>query len=99
MSDSALSRAGSQKGVLMLSFKSAIALSFSGAMVLAYAPAAMAAEEFAPYGTATVSNQKYAPLKYVVESSAFDPAELANTLRATKQILSLSPTGNRSWLS
>ena len=55
---------------------------------------AVAAEPFSPYGTATVRAQNYAPLKYVIESSAFDPAEVANTLRVAAQVLSLSPKGS-----
>ena len=82
----------------MLKFRLVIAISISiscGVLLASYAPATMAAEPFAPYGTATVSRQQYAPLKYAVESSAFDPAELATTLRVTRQMLSLSPKGSQ----
>lgn len=80
----------------MLNFRLVVAISIScGASFSSYTPATMAAGQFAPYGTATVSRQQYTPLRYVVESSAFDPAELANTLRVTKQVLSLSPKGSQ----
>lgn len=54
----------------------------------------LAAEVLSPYGTASVKSQRYAPLKYVVESTAYDPADVANTLRVAKQMLSLSPKGS-----
>ena len=60
-------------------------------LIVAAALPAGAAEPFAPYGTAAIRSQNYAPLKYVIESSAFDPAEVANTLRVAAQVLSLSP--------
>lgn len=66
-----------------------------GILLLAHVSPSTAAEEFAPYGTATVRSQSYAPLKYVVESSAFDPAEVSNTLRVAKQMLGLSPKGSQ----
>lgn len=72
------------------------ALAAVGAAVLFAAAIlpAVAAEPFAPYGTATVRSQNYASLKYVIESSAFDPAEVANTLRVAAQMLPLSPKGS-----
>ena len=60
-----------------------------------HAPLSVAAEEFAPYGTAKVKSQQYPPLKYVVESSAFDPSDVTNTLRVARQMLSLSPKGSQ----
>ncbi len=79
----------------MFSFKTAATSAACGALLCAHIPLSIAAEQFSPYGTATVRTQQYAPLKYVVESSAFDPAELANTLRVAKQMLSLSPKGTQ----
>jgi intracellular sulfur oxidation DsrE/DsrF family protein len=60
----------------------------------ALALATASAQEPAPYGVATAASQSYGPLKYVVESSAFEPAEVANTLRVAKQVMSLSPKGS-----
>jgi intracellular sulfur oxidation DsrE/DsrF family protein len=62
------------------------------AVALALGP--VSAQEPAPYGTASLASQRYGPLKYVVESSAFEPAEVAGTLRVAKQALSLSPKGS-----
>lgn len=72
----------------------AIARGCAAVLCALASPAFAADEPFAPYGTATVRTQQYAPLKYVVESSAFDPAEVANTLRVAGQMLSLSPKGS-----
>lgn len=79
----------------MSDFKAAAALAAWGMLLSAHISTASAAEEFSPYGTATIRTQQYAPLKYVVESSAFEPSELANTLRVAKQMLSLSPKGTQ----
>ncbi len=79
----------------MFHAKAAAALLVCGILPLAQVSPSTAAEEFAPYGTATVRSQSYAPLKYVVESSAFDPAEVATTLRVSKQMLGLSPKGSQ----
>ena len=88
-------RANQTAGNQMTNSKSATALAACGVLFMfAQAPAATAAESFAPYGSATVRNQSYAPLKYVIESSAFEPAEVANTLRVTTQVLGLSPKGS-----
>lgn len=66
----------------------------AAAIALALGPALTAAQEPAPYGSASAASQAYGPLKYVVESSAFEPAEVANTLRVAKQVMSLSPKGS-----
>jgi hypothetical protein len=80
---------------LMFNFKAIVGFVACGASLFAQVPLSIAAEQFAPYGTAAVRTQSYAPLKYVVESSAFEPAEVANTLRVAKQMLGLSPKGSQ----
>jgi intracellular sulfur oxidation DsrE/DsrF family protein len=64
------------------------------ATVLVLGPASASAQEFSPYGSASAASQRYGPLKYVLESSAFDAAEVAGTLRVAKQVMSLSPKGS-----
>lgn len=64
----------------------------SAAVALAFGP--VLAQEPAPYGAASAASQRYGALKYVFESSALEPAEVANTLRVAKQALSLSPKGS-----
>jgi intracellular sulfur oxidation DsrE/DsrF family protein len=61
-------------------------------LALAFAPAS--AQELAPYGSASTSSQGYGPLKYVVESTAFEPSDVMNALRVAKQVMSLSPKGS-----
>jgi intracellular sulfur oxidation DsrE/DsrF family protein len=61
---------------------------------IALALGAASAQEPAPYGAASSTPQSYGPLKYVIESSALEPAEVANTLRVAKQVMSLSPKGS-----
>jgi hypothetical protein len=73
----------------------AAALVACSILLLAHVSLSTAAEEFAPYGTARVRSQSYAPLKYVVESSAFEPGEVSNTLRVARQMLGLSPKGSQ----
>jgi hypothetical protein len=63
-------------------------------LLCATAPPSFAAEPFSPYGTASVRSQQYALLKYVVDATAYDPADIANALRVAKQMLSLSPKGS-----
>lgn len=79
----------------MSSLRISAVLALCGTLPFMHIPPASAAEEFSRYGTAKVSSQQYSPLKYVVEATAFDPAEVANTLRVAKQMLSLSPKGSQ----
>jgi len=79
----------------MIKHKTAIALLACCAIKFCPVMEAIAAQEFSPYGSATVRSQSYAPLKYVIESSAFEPSEVANTLRVAKQVLGLSPKGSQ----
>jgi intracellular sulfur oxidation DsrE/DsrF family protein len=67
-------------------------LAATAVVALALGPAS--AQEPAPYGAASAADQRYGPLRYVVESSALEPAEVANTLRVAKQVISLSPKGS-----
>ncbi len=68
------------------------------ALLCAAALPSLAAEAFSPYGTASVRSQPYEPLKYAVEATAYDPADVATTLRVAKQMLSLSPKGSQMTL-
>ena len=52
--------------------------------VMALAPAS-AESSVAPYGSATTSSQGYSPLKYVVESTAFEPSDVANCAAAPRE--------------
>ena len=79
----------------MINSRTVVAVFAFGAALLIHVTGSAAAEEYAPYGTATVRSQSYAPLKYVVESSAYDPNEVSNTLRVAKQMLGLSPKGSQ----
>ena len=63
--------------------------------MLALALGSASGQEPAPYGAAKAASQSYGPLKYVVESSAREPAEVTNTLRVAKQVLSLTPKGSQ----
>lgn len=67
-------------------------------LLCAAALPSLAAEPFSPYGTASVRSQQYAPLNYVVEATAYDPADAATALRVAKQMLSLSPKGSQMTL-
>lgn len=78
----------------MFRLGTAAAFAACGLLLSAYAPASIAAEGFAPYGVAKARGQGNQPLKYVFESSSFDPAEVADTLRVARQVLSLSPKGS-----
>ena len=66
----------------------------TSALALVSGPVPAWAQEMAPYGTASLTTQQYGPLKYVVESSTFDPPEVMNTLRVAKQVMSMSPKGS-----
>lgn len=79
----------------MIARTSRLAAAAACAVSLMLAPLSASGQELAPYGTAGMSGQRYGPLKYVLESSALDPAEVATTLRVAKQVMSLSPKGSQ----
>lgn len=77
----------------MFKIKFAIA-AVSVAVLLAGAPAA--AQEFAPYGTAKAGTRNYSPMKFVIESSTFEPPAVADAFRIAGQALANSPAGSQA---
>ena len=70
-------------------------LAACGALLFSQMHPAVGAEEFAPYGTAKAKALNYSPMKYALESSALDPADVADVFRVARQALSNSPASSQ----
>jgi len=79
----------------MLDSRRIAVLAACGALLFSQMPPAAAAEEFSPYGTAKAGTRNYSPMKYVLESSTFEPAAVGDVFRIATQALSNSPAGSQ----